>query len=83
MATWATTRAPACAFTRNPNTGENKFFGEFLINAQGEDVVAGIRTPLHVSEMPKWNKAVHKELLEIKNTLEDALQGDARHRVHD
>ncbi|QDT03142.1 Pyruvate, phosphate dikinase [Rubripirellula lacrimiformis] len=59
------------AFTRNPNTGENKFFGEFLINAQGEDVVAGIRTPQPVAEMPKWNRAVHKELLEIKKTLED------------
>jgi pyruvate,orthophosphate dikinase len=58
------------AFTRNPSTGENKFYGEFLVNAQGEDVVAGIRTPLHVSEMPKWNKAVYKQLLEIKDILE-------------
>lgn len=59
------------AFTRNPNTGENKFYGEFLINAQGEDVVAGIRTPQPVSEMPKWNRAIHKELLQIKKTLEN------------
>ena len=59
------------AFTRDPSTGLNKFFGEFLINAQGEDVVAGIRTPLPVAEMPKWNKAVHDELLGIKKTLED------------
>lgn len=59
------------AFTRNPNTGENKFYGEFLINAQGEDVVAGIRTPQPVAEMPKWNRAIHKQLLEIKKTLED------------
>ena len=59
------------AFTRNPNTGENKFFGEFLVNAQGEDVVAGIRTPQPVAEMPKWNRAVYKELLAIKKTLED------------
>ena len=58
------------AFTRNPSTGENKFYGEFLVNAQGEDVVAGIRTPLPVAEMPKWNKAVHKQLLEIKDKLE-------------
>jgi pyruvate,orthophosphate dikinase len=58
------------AFTRNPSTGENKFYGEFLINAQGEDVVAGIRTPLPVAEMPKWNKQVHKQLLEIKDILE-------------
>ncbi|MCC5830580.1 MAG: pyruvate, phosphate dikinase [Phycisphaeraceae bacterium] len=58
------------AFTRNPSTGENKFYGEFLINAQGEDVVAGIRTPLPVDEMPKWNAEVHEELLKIKDTLE-------------
>ncbi|MGI9519944.1 MAG: PEP/pyruvate-binding domain-containing protein, partial [Pirellulaceae bacterium] len=59
------------AFTRNPSTGENKFYGEFLVNAQGEDVVAGIRTPQPVSEMPRWNRKVHKELLTIKKTLED------------
>jgi len=59
------------AFTRNPSTGENKFYGEFLINAQGEDVVAGIRTPQPVSEMPKWNRAIHRELIAIKKTLED------------
>jgi pyruvate,orthophosphate dikinase len=59
------------AFTRNPNTGENKFFGEFLINAQGEDVVAGIRTPQAVADMPKWNRAVYKELLSIKGILEN------------
>lgn len=58
------------AFTRNPSTGENKFYGEFLINAQGEDVVAGIRTPKPVAEMSKWNKAVHKELLGNKDILE-------------
>ncbi|MDA8745367.1 pyruvate, phosphate dikinase [Rubripirellula amarantea] len=58
-------------FTRDPNTGQNKFYGEFLINAQGEDVVAGIRTPQPVSEMGKWDKAAHKELMEIKKTLED------------
>ncbi len=59
------------AFTRNPSTGENKFYGEFLINAQGEDVVAGIRTPQPVEEMPKWNAKVHDQLLKIKGTLED------------
>jgi len=58
------------AFTRNPSTGENKFYGEFLINAQGEDVVAGIRTPRPVAEMPKWNKKVYDQLLKIKGTLE-------------
>lgn len=58
------------AFTRNPNTGENKFFGEFLINAQGEDVVAGIRTPLPTEEMPQWNAKVYDQLMEIKDILE-------------
>jgi pyruvate, orthophosphate dikinase len=58
------------AFTRNPNTGENKFFGEFLVNAQGEDVVAGIRTPQPTEEMSKWNAPVYNQLMEIKDTLE-------------
>ena len=58
------------AFTRNPSTGENKFYGEFLVNAQGEDVVAGIRTPQPVDEMPRWNKKVYNELLKVKKTLE-------------
>lgn len=58
------------AFTRNPSTGENKFYGEFLINAQGEDVVAGIRTPQPVVEMKKWNKDVYEELMGIKDILE-------------
>ncbi|MCL4203559.1 MAG: pyruvate, phosphate dikinase [Pirellulaceae bacterium] len=67
------------AFTRNPSTGENKFYGEFLVNAQGEDVVAGIRTPLPVAEMPQWKtegfptlgKDVYKQLLNIKKILEE------------
>lgn len=58
------------AFTRNPNTGEDKFFGEFLVNAQGEDVVAGIRTPQPTEEMSKWNAPVYEELMVIKNKLE-------------
>ena len=63
--------ATGVAFTRDPATGENKFYGEFLINAQGEDVVAGIRTPLDIpTEMPKWSKKSWKELLEIKGILE-------------
>jgi pyruvate, orthophosphate dikinase len=44
------------AFTRDPSTGKNEFYGEFLMNAQGEDVVAGIRTPQPVSQLKKWNK---------------------------
>ena len=59
------------AFTRNPSTGENKLYGEFLVNAQGEDVVAGIRTPRPVAEMPKWNKKIYAQLRAIKKTLED------------
>ncbi len=58
------------AFTRDPSTGKNEFYGEFLINAQGEDVVAGIRTPQPVKEMTKWNKRVYKELIAIKDKLE-------------
>jgi pyruvate,orthophosphate dikinase len=58
------------AFTRNPSTGENKFYGEFLVNAQGEDVVAGIRTPEPVERMAKWNKKVFDQLMGIKDRLE-------------
>ena len=64
------TSGTGVAFTRNPSTGQNKFYGEFLINAQGEDVVAGIRTPKPVAEMTKWNKKVHDQLLKIKTKLE-------------
>jgi pyruvate,orthophosphate dikinase len=62
--------ATGVAFTRNPSTGENKFYGEFLINAQGEDVVAGIRTPIPCDEMPKYLPQSWKELLRIKDLLE-------------
>ena len=58
------------AFTRNPSTGANDLFGEFLINAQGEDVVAGIRTPRPVSEMAAWDPKAYGELLTIKTVLE-------------
>jgi len=62
--------ATGVAFTRNPSTGENKFYGEFLINAQGEDVVAGIRTPRPLDELKKWNKDVYEQLVKIKKKLE-------------
>jgi pyruvate,orthophosphate dikinase len=63
--------ATGVAFTRNPSTGEDRFYGEFLINAQGEDVVAGIRTPLDCqTEMGKWSQKSWKELLKVKDTLE-------------
>ncbi len=57
-------------FTRNPNTGERRFFGEFLFNAQGEDVVAGIRTPLPISALEQKLPKAYKELVSIFNTLE-------------
>jgi pyruvate,orthophosphate dikinase len=58
------------AFTRDPSTGKNEFYGEFLINAQGEDVVAGIRTPQPVKQMRKVWKDVYDQLIEIKDKLE-------------
>jgi pyruvate,orthophosphate dikinase len=63
--------ATGVAFTRNPSTGEDEFYGEFLVNAQGEDVVAGIRTPLDCkTEMGKWSQKSWKELQKIKDVLE-------------
>ena len=58
------------AFTRNPSTGEKRFYGEFLVNAQGEDVVAGIRTPLHIEEMAERLPEAYKELLTTQERLE-------------
>ncbi len=58
------------AFTRDPSTGERRFYGEFLVNAQGEDVVAGIRTPLHIDEMAIRLPGAYEELLETKARLE-------------
>lgn len=58
------------AFTRDPATGENVFYGEFLMNAQGEDVVAGIRTPLPISELSKRDPASLKQLGAIRSKLE-------------
>jgi len=62
--------ATGVAFTRNPSTGENKFYGEFLPNAQGEDVVAGIRTPKPIAELEKILPEAYKQLLGIRETLE-------------
>ncbi len=58
------------AFTRNPATGVKEFYGEYLLNAQGEDVVAGIRTPKPVSELKKEMPHIYNELLEIADKLE-------------
>ncbi len=58
------------AFTRDPATGEKVFYGEYLINAQGEDVVAGIRTPKKIAELQKDMPEVYKQLDDIRNKLE-------------
>ena len=58
------------AFTRDPATGENEVYGEFLINAQGEDVVAGIRTPQSLAEMEKWRPEIYAQLRKVKRILE-------------
>src|SRR5947207_12213975 len=58
------------AFTRDPATGEKVFYGEYLINAQGEDVVAGIRTPKKIAELQKDMPEVYKQLDDIRNILE-------------
>ena len=62
--------ATGVCFTRNPSTGENKFYGEFLINAQGEDVVAGIRTPEPITNLEKEMPVVYEQLVKYKNILE-------------
>ena len=59
------------AFTRDPATGEKGLFGEFLTNAQGEDVVAGVRTPMHITEMEKKFPEAFKEFKKVCKTLED------------
>ena len=58
------------AFTRNPATGENKIFGEYLINAQGEDVVAGIRTPETIDKLEREMPEIYKQFTDICHTLE-------------
>ncbi len=58
------------AFTRNPATGEKEHYGEFLLNAQGEDVVAGIRTPKPINELKKIMPAVYEELIKVYGTLD-------------
>ena len=58
------------AFTRDPSTGRNEFYGEFLYNAQGEDVVAGTRTPLPISALAKKYPRIHAQLLKVRKILE-------------
>ena len=64
------TSATGVGFTRNPATGENSFYGEFLVNAQGEDVVAGIRTPRPIVELADVMPEAYQELRTITSTLE-------------
>ncbi|MBO4412611.1 MAG: pyruvate, phosphate dikinase, partial [Clostridia bacterium] len=58
------------AFTRNPSTGEKKLYGEYLMNAQGEDVVAGVRTPNPITDLQKQDKKLYEQFVNIANKLE-------------
>ncbi len=64
------TSGTGVGFTRNPATGNKEFYGEFLMNAQGEDVVSGVRTPVHISELEKIMPDVYNQLREITTRLE-------------
>ncbi len=64
------TSGTGVCFSRDPSTGENVFMGEYLMNAQGEDVVAGIRTPQKLSQLEETNKAIYDELCQIRERLE-------------
>jgi pyruvate,orthophosphate dikinase len=63
--------ATGVAFTRDPGTGENSLYGEYLVNAQGEDVVAGIRTPKPIQEMKREMPKIYRELERVRKTLEE------------
>lgn len=65
------TSGTGVAFSRNAATGEKEIYGEYLMNAQGEDVVAGIRTPLPISKLEEQNPAIYKQFIDIVNTLEN------------
>jgi len=64
------TSGTGVGFTRNPANGSKEFYGEFLLNAQGEDVVSGVRTPLHITELEKVMPAVYNELRDITTRME-------------
>ncbi|MDD4076948.1 MAG: pyruvate, phosphate dikinase [Bacilli bacterium] len=68
------TSGTGVAFTRNPATGENKLYGEYLINAQGEDVVAGIRTPSPISELEKCMPDIYHQFADLAVNLENHFQ---------
>ena len=65
------TSGSGVAFSRNPSNGEKKLFGEFLINAQGEDIVAGIRTPLQMTEMERYFPDAYQDFMRIAEVLEN------------
>ena len=65
------TSGTGVAFTRNPSTGENGIYGEYLINAQGEDVVAGIRTPQPITKLAEDLPECYEEFMKIAHKLED------------
>ncbi|MGL5615410.1 MAG: pyruvate, phosphate dikinase [Sarcina sp.] len=64
------TSGTGVAFSRNPATGDTGIYGEYLMNAQGEDVVAGIRTPMPISQLEEQNKPIYDQFMDIVNTLE-------------
>jgi pyruvate,orthophosphate dikinase len=64
------TSGTGVGFTRNPATGEKVFYGEFLMNAQGEDVVSGVRTPMPIKELEKMMPEVYNQLRDITTRLE-------------
>ena len=66
--------ATGVSFTRNPSTGENKFYGEYLTNAQGEDVVAGIRTPKPIAELEHEMPELYKQYVDIAKKLEKVIK---------
>ena len=71
------TSATGVGFTRDPGTGEKTFYGEFLINAQGEDVVAGIRTPQPISELQKVMPDAYQQLREISELKQSGVLSEA------
>lgn len=64
------TSGTGVCFTRDPNTGKNEFYGDYLVNAQGEDVVAGIRTPVKLSDFERIDPKAYAQLCEVRKTLE-------------
>lgn len=76
------TSGTGVAFTRNPSTGEKALYGEYLMNAQGEDVVAGIRTPKHISTLKEQNPEIYAQFVKIAKHIGRALSRHARHGIY-